>query len=463
MTHFNRLIRFSSFLTLLFLTSPALAVQGINIQTFNPSVSDHFVYLEDGLRTEWPKEAKYYLGAHYNFSNNPFVATDFDRTKQTAVLIDHIQTFDFFFGYKPSNQFALFIGAPIHTVTYPDITPSILAPGSWPTGSQTTLGDLRLLGKIRLNQDDENTAWALVPEIHFPTGSAANFASDASTYLSLKLALERLFEAWTFGANIGIASAPNAVYGELNMAKRVFFGLGGFLPFNDEWGMSVEFFAQQPIPFSPYLNPSELYGGLRYQPQDNFVFLAGLALGKIGGIAGQNIRALAGLRYTWFKEEAPASQPVHQAAPQVALQKASPPAPVATPAPVKSAPAPAPRVVLLPKRIEVLVPINFEHDSDRLTVEAQDILSEVAIMIQKNQKSFKKILVDGHTNTIGGDAYNLKLSLARAKSVKKYLVSQGVNPQQLEARGFGQRRPKLPYSNPKAMDTNRRVEFIIVK
>lgn len=437
--------------------STSEAVQSINVQTFNPSVSDHFVFLEDGLRTEWPKQAKYYLGANYNFSNDPLVATDFDRTSQSAVLIDHVQTNDFFFGYKPANQFAIFIALPIHHVTYPSVAPSILAPGTWPTGTTTVMGDLKLLGKIRLNQDDRDTAWALIPEIHFPTGSAANFVSDASTYLSLKLAVERLFDAWTFAGNIGITSAPNAVYGDMSMTKRIFLGLGGFLPFNDQWGMSVEFFAQEPLPFSQYLNPNELYAGLRYQPQDALAILGGASIGKIGGVTGQNIRIIAGLRYTFFnEEESTAYVPPVTAAPT--------PAP-ATPKPVAvtTAPIATPRAVLKAKRIEVLVPINFEHDSDRLTSDAKDILNEIAELMIKNQKSFKRIQIDGHTNTIGGDRYNLKLSLARSKSVKRHLVSRGVSEDQLEARGFGQRRPKLPYTNPAAMDVNRRVEFIVIR
>jgi outer membrane protein OmpA-like peptidoglycan-associated protein len=427
------------------------AIQSINVQTFNPSVSDHFVLIEDALMTEWPKMSKYYFGANYNWVDNPLVATDFARQAQVATIIDSVQTFDFFVGFRPDKQLALYFGFPIHTVTYDPN--QLVLPG---VSSTTALGDMKIMGKIRLNREDTNTSWAIVPEFHLPTGNTENFVSDASTYVALRLALERTFEKWTFGGNIGMISAPNAKYSTLDFSKRLIMAAGGFVPFNDHWGMSVEFSAQNPLPFNENLNPNELYGGLRYASSDNLVFTMGGSLGKLSGPTGQNARIIAGLRYTWFE---------HKEAPAPERYFPMPtPAQTATPTPiVVVAPKPAPKAVLRAKQIELLMPVNFEFNGDQLAKDSKEILNDVADIMKRNPKAYRKILIDGHTDRAGSDQYNLKLSIRRARSVRTYLISQGISSKVVEARGFGERKPKVPYKDPKADEINRRVEFIVVK
>ncbi len=449
---------FTLFYTLLFISSffltEARAINSINVQTFNPSVSDHFVILEDGFKSEWPRASKYYFGANYNYVDSPLVAVDNANNTNLFNIIDSIQTLDLFFGFKASPRFGLFIGGPIHYVTYPS-TPA----AGYPSGSATALGDLKLEAKIRLTDDTSDTAIALIPEIHLPTGNTENFVSDASVYMGLRLAIEHPFRNFTLNGNLGFAAASNAIYTNpptivsgIDYRKRFMFGLGGFIPFNDRWGMNLEFSSINMIPFSSYLNPNELYAGARYAAADNLIFTLGGSLGKIGGPTGQTYRIIAGIRYTIPEEDKSTSTPN-----PVFI---TPPAAAATPAPIVPA---APRAVMRTRHIEILSPINFEHDSDRLTPEGKEIVNEVADIILRNQKNLSKILIDGHTNEIGDDQYNLRLSLARSKAVKNYLVTRKVPATMLEARGFGKRKPKVAYSDPTAIEVNRRVEFIVVK
>jgi outer membrane protein OmpA-like peptidoglycan-associated protein len=120
-------------------------------------------------------------------------------------------------------------------------------------------------------------------------------------------------------------------------------------------------------------------------------------------------------------------------------------------------------VVLKPKQIEVSEPVKFQEDSAVLTDEGKGLLNEVATLINQNKASLKKIQIDGHTNNNGGETHNLQLSLNRSRAVKKYLISKGVASNILEARGFGQMKPKVPNTDPKAIEINRRVEFNIVQ
>ncbi|HXB14781.1 MAG TPA: OmpA family protein, partial [Solirubrobacteraceae bacterium] len=68
------------------------------------------------------------------------------------------------------------------------------------------------------------------------------------------------------------------------------------------------------------------------------------------------------------------------------------------------------------------------------------------------------VTIEGHTDAIGTDDYNLALSLRRATAVKNYLVrAQGIDPVRLREAGFGRRRP-LSGTRPEAAE-NRRVQF----
>ena len=77
---------------------------------------------------------------------------------------------------------------------------------------------------------------------------------------------------------------------------------------------------------------------------------------------------------------------------------------------------------------------------------------------------FKKIRIEGYTDHHGSDAYNMKLSRARAYSVREYLAARGVPRNRLECAWFGKRRPKAPKTLSMAAqdEINRRVEFKVL-
>ena len=92
---------FISLLLLCTILAPSShATESINLQTFNPSTSDHFVLLEDAFRSEWPKNSKLFLGANYNYNSEPFVAINSVTGGRAYTVIDSIQTFDLMVGFK---------------------------------------------------------------------------------------------------------------------------------------------------------------------------------------------------------------------------------------------------------------------------------------------------------------------------------------------------------------------------
>ncbi len=103
--------------------------------------------------------------------------------------------------------------------------------------------------------------------------------------------------------------------------------------------------------------------------------------------------------------------------------------------------------------------VNFEFDSAKLTENAEKLLDISAESL--NNDPNLDIEVAGHTDSIGTNAYNLKLSQRRAQSVVNYLKAKGVT-NKLYARGYGETKPVASNKTVAGRAENRRVELIIV-
>ena len=72
------------------------------------------------------------------------------------------------------------------------------------------------------------------------------------------------------------------------------------------------------------------------------------------------------------------------------------------------------------------------------------------------------IIAVGHTDSVGGDAYNQKLSVARSESVKAYLVSKGIEKNRIYTEGKGEKQPVADNKTAEGRSKNRRVEIEVV-
>jgi outer membrane protein OmpA-like peptidoglycan-associated protein len=120
-------------------------------------------------------------------------------------------------------------------------------------------------------------------------------------------------------------------------------------------------------------------------------------------------------------------------------------------------------VVVKKDKIEIKQQINFEFAKATIKgAQSFKILDEV-VLVLKDYPGIKKVKVEGHTDSVGPAAMNLKLSQARAESVVKYLTSKGVDPERLEAVGYGLTRPIASNATEKGRAQNRRTEFNIAE
>jgi outer membrane protein OmpA-like peptidoglycan-associated protein len=104
--------------------------------------------------------------------------------------------------------------------------------------------------------------------------------------------------------------------------------------------------------------------------------------------------------------------------------------------------------------------ILFDFNSAALRAESRSTLRELATTFSR-YSDINYIEVDGHTDSIGSDDFNLDLSKRRANSVRDYLVDQGVASRYIVARGYGESQPKASNETADGRQLNRRVEISI--
>lgn len=101
--------------------------------------------------------------------------------------------------------------------------------------------------------------------------------------------------------------------------------------------------------------------------------------------------------------------------------------------------------------------VYFETASTKLRAQSFPKLDELVKVLKENPSL--KLKIDGHTDNVGQDDYNMKLSDGRAASVKNYLISKGIDASRLESEGFGETKPVDTNNTAKGRQNNRRVEM----
>ena len=104
--------------------------------------------------------------------------------------------------------------------------------------------------------------------------------------------------------------------------------------------------------------------------------------------------------------------------------------------------------------------IFFETASAEILDVSEPELNKVVELMQKNPNM--KIKVNGHTDNVGADADNLKLSLNRSLSVKNYLIGKGIDASRISYQGFGESKPIDVNTTETGRANNRRTEIEII-
>ncbi len=152
-----------------------------------------------------------------------------------------------------------------------------------------------------------------------------------------------------------------------------------------------------------------------------------------------------------------------------AAKPAPPPAPTPAPAPAP-APAPQPRQEVKPveapkpkpvaEKVTFASDVLFDFDKSVVKPEGKAKLDDLSAKVRG--VNLEVVIAIGHADSIGSDAYNQKLSVRRAESVKAYLVSKGIEANRIYTEGKGEKQPVADNRTREGRAKNRRVEIEVI-
>ena len=141
-------------------------------------------------------------------------------------------------------------------------------------------------------------------------------------------------------------------------------------------------------------------------------------------------------------------------------------APAPAPAPVMEAPAPAPAPMPAPAPVPVSEKVSFAaealFDFDKSIVKPAGMAALDELMMKLQGMNTEVMVTVGHTDSVGSDAYNQKLSQRRAEAVKAYIVSKGVDASRVYTEGKGESQPVADNNTAEGRAKNRRVTVEVV-
>ena len=323
-------------------------------------------------------------------------------------------------------------------------------------------------------------AWYAVPGVSYMNTDSD---LDANNGGGISLAIgKELSQSWDLQGRLGYnrASEDTGIPGVGGRYKQTTLGLDALYMFSRD-------------KFRPFLlaglgvarNKVD-YTNLNIGDDSKTSWLAGLGLGA-QYLFSDSFGLQADVRHQWSKSDAKAVGTTFDAdgtigntllslggvfrfgAPAPVMAEAAPePAPIAAAPEPMPEPAPAPEPVKCTPQMDTITvgaEKLFGFDKANISEEGKVALDEAAAKIKANPE-LKAVIVTGHTDRIGSDAYNHKLSHRRAVQVKDYLAAQGVDPSIIEAVGKGEEEPVVQCTGNKAtkkliscLQPNRRVEI----
>jgi outer membrane protein OmpA-like peptidoglycan-associated protein len=289
--------------------------------------------------------------------------------------------------------------------------------------------------------------------------------SGAGPTLNFELAVDKTFGTWAVGGNVGFrkrnpgSEIPGVPF--VPLKDQFMYSVAGSYLFKDwDTKLILELYGSQAVSKTDQdtdksLNATEFLTGIKYDINQKMAFHFGGAFKVLNSIGAPDYRIYTGINYAFGPLcDLPVSVRVKPAEVEIPEDPAGE---------VDENNYPLERFDgKLPTVVRFDSEVLFEFNSDRINKivvpELQELIREL------KDGGFKKLVVDGHTDSIGKRIYNQDLSDRRARNVRKHLVEKYfVLPERVVAQGFGEDRPIADNGNYQGRKQNRRVEFKIWK
>ena len=155
------------------------------------------------------------------------------------------------------------------------------------------------------------------------------------------------------------------------------------------------------------------------------------------------------------------AQPEPKPAPPPAPKPAPPPAPKPAPAPAPEKPKPAPeKPKPVAEKVTFAADVLFDFDKSVIKPEGKSKLDDISNKVRGI--NLEVVIAIGHADSIGSDAYNQRLSVRRAESVKAYMNSKGIEANRVYTEGKGEKQPVANNRTADGRAKNRRTEIEVI-
>ncbi len=501
-------------LVLLLTTGTLLTSQlalAFNVQRLRPS-PDYTGLLSAYGSDSLPRLA-WQAGLYANFSINPLEFSLLPNDDRLDHIVKWLLTSDVQIAVGVTDWLDLHVDVPIHFLS--NIEPLVQTTAV----RDTSLGDILISTpwQIRSNvlYGERRFGVAIVPFLTVPSGALSNFVGNSKVTGGGRIVVDRwLSERDYIVGNVGVHIRAREQLLNLVLEDELITNLGyqRLVDEAGEWRVFGEFFGS--VTFREFFTdettgPGEILLGVRKSWQEQrWVWTIGVGRGLTNGYGAPDIRFFSGLSYPFHKRTLPADieksrvhvsvtdttgNPVtanisihsvygqrmstvedsslHQEldpgifdvtvfADGYKAQKQQINVGAESEKSVGFVLEPA-EAQLVEDRI-VIAPVFFDTNSDIIKVSSQSVLNDVAAVL-KAHAEIRRVRIEGHTDSIGSETYNVSLSERRANSVRRYLIDQSIAAQRLEAVGYGPSRPVADNRTKEGRAKNRRVEFHIIE
>jgi OOP family OmpA-OmpF porin len=360
----------------------------------------------------------------------------------------------------------------------------------------TTLGDVRLGAKLPvLRQDRFPVALSALADLRLPTGDKDAFYGDGLAFVPSVVATRRLGPLRLDG-QLGYAFRDTGQYAQLVVHDGLVYGAGASIDLPPlsavrRWKAIAEVTGGWPrgndLDTERYRAPLEARAGVRAALSRSLSMELGGGAGLgAAGYGRERWRVFFGVRWNGEPIGGPDEDPdrdgVVNAKDQCPLDAG--PAEMDgcpdrdsdgipdredrcpdEPGPAQNEGCPLeeeePLVEIETERLSLKDSIHFDTAKDTIKSESHKVLDEIVKVLAQHPE-MKHIRVEGHTDNVGGAAYNKDLSERRAASVVRYLVGKGIGQDRLRPAGYGFERPIASNQTAGGRAKNRRVEFTIL-
>lgn len=466
-------------LSSLLVNLPAQAnVVGVDTQNFNPTTNGlDFVTVQSSETLE-PGIVNF--GLFFNYAINTLPNYEDQRTQSRAKARDRLLSSDvnFGIGLLPRWDFGVSFPAVLSQQVDDDVFKGVF--------EATGLTDIRINSKVQLSGDKDGGT-AFIATLELPQVENNPFAGSGNkpTY-NFEFAADTTVQKFALGLNLGyrkrnpgekIPVIPIDPIGDMYIASIA----GSYLFESIDTKLISEIFGSVPLSKTSTQSDRELSSaewlvGLKHDVNSDIALHGGICTGLMHGSFTPDWRLYAGLNWTlgplWGSKESTVESKM-AVIPQPRVQSENLEEVMnASPAQTQMAKVTTVETAVTDnsllagrspenKELFVVLNINFATGSAKIPIEFRSYLEKFANYLKK-PPAYKRIVISGHTDSIGADDYNLKLSRARAFTVKRAFVEVfGLDVNRIQVEGFGEERPVADNGNYQGRAQNRRVEFYI--